>query len=145
MYTDTWIVVADGAKARLFKAHSNNHLIEEETLVHPETREKASEIVSDRQGRTFDRFGGGRHGAGSDEEIKDEELKKFARDISGKLGELYNSNQLKQLIIAAPPRFLGVLKDSLDHNLHKILYHTVNKDLTTLSVEEIRGYLPSVL
>src|SRR5258708_40338428 len=61
----TWILIADAARARIFqKGGPGEKIAEARSLVHPGSRQKTSELVSDRPGRLGKGgIGGGRGGA----------------------------------------------------------------------------------
>jgi len=79
----TWIMVANASQAKLF-AHRGPkrglELIKE--LLHPESREKTSNLVSDRSGA----YGGPGHGAvGQPADPKHHEAERFAQEVSKEL------------------------------------------------------------
>ena len=55
----TWILIADGSRAKVFKVAGKGKIEEKDEMAaaHPPTRD----LVSDRPGRTFDSLGDGRH------------------------------------------------------------------------------------
>ncbi len=59
--TQTWLIVADGARARFFERKSASELSEFDVMVSPEGRTDEGSLASDRPGRSFDSRGDGRH------------------------------------------------------------------------------------
>jgi protein required for attachment to host cells len=49
------------------------------------------------------------------------------------------------LILIAPPKFLGTLRQKLDENLRNCISYEMDKELTNLTADEIRYHLPRVL
>lgn len=145
MYQNTWIVVANSSKARFFQAVSNQDLKEFDTLLHPESRMKGEELLSDKPGTTFDSQGPGRHYVGKMQDLKDSESKEFAKEIGKKLMDIAKEHPIEQLFLASSPKFLGVLVKEIDGNLAGCLKEAINHDITSLTPEEIREYLPYVL
>ncbi|MFP3702081.1 host attachment protein, partial [Burkholderia sp. SIMBA_013] len=47
-------------------------------------------------------------------------------------------NSLEKLILVAPPKFLGLLKEKLDNPTQKLLIHTLSKDLSKASMVDIQ-------
>ena len=61
-----WVLVADKSKARIFTVEDpRGALLDETVLEHPEARYREQTLTSDRQGRSFDSKGQGRHAMGS--------------------------------------------------------------------------------
>ena len=54
-----------------------------------------------------------------------------------KFKELYNREHYEQLILIASPRFLGMLRNQLPGPLARLVARTIDKDLTTASVDQI--------
>jgi len=145
MYKNTWIVVANGSKARFFLAESNNELKEMSELIEEESRMKGEEILTDKPGRSFDSFGAGRHQMESSTDLKEEIAKKFAKEVMDHMEELENDHRVNQLFIIAAPKFLGMIQNHLNPSLKGCLQGTIDKDLTSFPPEKIRHYLPEVL
>jgi protein required for attachment to host cells len=52
-----------------------------------------------------------------------------------------NAGQAKSLILVAPPRALGVLRQTYSHNLRAAVRAEIDKDLVRLPVHEIEEHL----
>src|SRR3989344_9647078 len=125
MDNTTWIVVADAGKARIFSAlkvrlfNSANpkdlKLISEHA--HAESRKMDSELVTDRQGHFGSsrqgHFGSGTFAEPTDPKRHQEEI--FAHEITKILGHAHNENKFHDLILIAPPTFMGLLNKYLTH------------------------------
>jgi protein required for attachment to host cells len=46
---------------------------------------------------------------------------------------------MEKLIIVAPPKFLGLLREKLDHPTQKLVTHTLSKDLSKASMADIQS------
>jgi protein required for attachment to host cells len=55
------------------------------------------------------------------------------------------SGNCQQLVLVAPPDFLGHLKKQLGTQCAKLLTRQISKNLTQLDVAEIRSHLPKFL
>ncbi len=144
MFKDTWIVVANKAKANFLKAESNKDLVLQFNMDHEESRKRGIEIDSDRPGRSYDSQGAGRHHLGSIEP-QDEEMHVFAKQIAEKLTRLTEDGELKQLFLVAGPKMLGAIIEKLHVNTSKLLKDKIDKDVVDFNLETIRHYLPEVL
>lgn len=139
---NTWVVVADGTRARLFNRHKNRSLEEFDVLLSPEHRLHEGDLVTDRDGRAFDSGGTSRHPMGNKNSTKDHEMTGFAKRLAGRLEEGRNAGELERLVLVAPPRFLGQLRAQLSGPAADLVALTIDKELTTLSAEKLEGHLP---
>ncbi len=139
---NTWVVVADGTRARLFNRHKNRKLEEFDTLLSPVHRLHEGDLVSDRDGRTFDSAGTGRHAMGNRNSAKDHEMTIFAKRLAARLEEGRNAGELERLVLIAPPRFLGQLRSHLSERAAELVALTIDKELTTLPVDKLESHLP---
>lgn len=139
---NTWVVVADGTRARLFNRHKNRKLEEFDTLLSPGHRLHEGDLVSDRDGRAYDADGAGRHGVGNRNTVKDHEMANFAKRLAVRLDEGRNAGDLERLVLIAPPRFLGQLRNHLSAPSAGLVALTIDKELTTLSAEKLESHVP---
>ncbi len=142
----TWIVVADSAHARLFSTETpTGGLIEQEDLQHIESRMHNKDLVTDAPGRHSNDTGIGAHGYEPKLTPTEEEAIRFAKELAQELYKAFHAQKFEQLIIVAPPKFLGHLRNALDKNIKKVVSLEVSKDLVTEKPEEIRKHLPEYL
>lgn len=142
----TWILVADSSRARIFTADKpSSPLTELETIAHPEGRMHERDMTSDLPGHHADSVGGGRHGFDDETEPKEQETIDFAKLISRHLEAARTTNNLEQLMIVAPPSFLGNIRNELSEQARKLVTVEVNKNLVRHSPEDIRKHLPEYL
>lgn len=144
----TYVLVADGGTARLFRAKREDKplaLEEVVVLVRPSAHVKRQALVSDRTGRVFARAGrattgsraGARGGADSDYDPQDIEVDRFARRIVRRLDDERRSGELERLHIVAEPRFLGVLRDKLSKPTRGLVQDEVALDMIHAKTAEI--------
>jgi protein required for attachment to host cells len=136
----TWVLVADSSAAKIFKIDDGGALQEVADLVHSESRMHEQNVSSDLPGSNA---GGGssKHGFESQTGIKEHEAVNFAHEISEQLDAGRNNGQFNQLIVAAAPAFLGVLRETINPNTNKLITHEINKDLVKLSAAQIMDHL----
>jgi protein required for attachment to host cells len=141
-----WIVVANQAVARTFETKSASGLIEEKTsAIHPASRLKEKDLVTDEPGRTYDRFGAGRHRADSGSSQHAHEAIGFAAEIATTLIDAVSKGAVGTLILVAPATFLGELRRQLDPVTLQHVTLEIVKDLVHLDAHEIRSRLPEFL
>ncbi len=138
---NTWVVVADGTRARLFNRNKNRKLEEFDVLLSPEHRLHEGDLVTDRDGRAADGKGG-RHAMGNKNAAKDHEMAVFAKRLAGRLDEGRTSGDLERLVLIAPPRFLGQLRASMSGPASDLVALTIDKELTTLPADKLESHLP---
>lgn len=137
--TTIWILAANSGKATLFVAESlKSQLKEFETFTNPEVRVKQNELTSDRQGRSFDSHGEGRHALAVETSPKEHEQISFAKTIVDRLERGRVENAYNRLIIVAAPGFLGLLRANYSAPLSELLTEEIDKDYTALRAEELR-------
>lgn len=144
--TNTWIVVADEAKARILSMSKlTEPLVEFKTSTSSEAKMLDQELVSDKSGTSYDGSGQGRHSMGERHEHKEQYGIRFAKEIGDYLEENRQTNTYSKLIIIAAPRFLGVLRKVLTKGVLELITLEVDKDLTMMDSQVIREYLPPYL
>ncbi len=138
----TWVVVADGARGRLLSVSGKQGPMRERAdLVHGETRPHGTLRETDRAGRTFDRSGTGRHAMEPRHDPADIEAEAFAREISERLVAGAREREFDRLVLVAPPRFLGRLREALPEAVARCVEATVDKDYTRLGVDQLTAKL----
>jgi protein required for attachment to host cells len=136
-----WVVVCDGKKALVLEN------VGDEKFVNFKTREvrehsdlKTHELGTDEPGRTFSSVGAGRS-AMEQTDWHAQEEHRFLQKLAGDLEAAVNAGDVKSLIVVAPPRALGVLRQAYSHNLRAAVRAEIDKDLVKLPVHEIEKHL----
>jgi protein required for attachment to host cells len=140
----TWIVVADGELARFHLYAGRETKLEpalpfEMRAPNPSTQEQGA----DRPGRVFDSGGQARQAIQPHADWHRETKRKFARDIAALLGEKAREKAFQRLILIAPPKTMGDLREALDDMTAACVKSEITKDLTHLSARELHDYLLS--
>lgn len=137
----TWIMVANASQAKLFANHGPKkglQFIKE--LVHPESREKTSNLVSDRSGSNV----GTGHGAFVQAtDPKHHEAERFAQELSRELDDGRLNNAYDRLILVASAPFMGLVNSRLPESVRSKLSEIIDKDYTRLPIKELAGHLES--
>ena len=66
---------------------------------------------------------------------------RFLQRVAGHLDAAVNAGEAKSLIVVAPPRALGVLRQAYSHNLRAAVRAEIDKDLVHLPVYQIEKHL----
>lgn len=133
----TYIVVADAARARVFTRDALK-LEEKENLVHAEGRLHEGDLVTGTTGSIDESAANSRRDSRGDSVALDHEAEIFAKQIAERIYKARVDNSMDKLILVAPPRFLGVLRDKIDAPTKKLVIHTLDKDLTKAALSDIQ-------
>lgn len=142
----TWVVVADSSRAKIYAAATAGaDLVEHEDLVHPEGRLHERDLVSDRPGHDSGEAGSGPHVLDEPTPAHVEEMHRFAREIATRLEQGLNDKAYDRLVLVAPPKFLGALRDALPQGVAGAVAETLHKNLVQRSAEEVREHVHTLL
>lgn len=143
--TTTWILVANSSSANLLVnsgPHTGLQLVKQFT--HPESREKASELVSDRPGH-IQGHGGGHGSYIPAMDPKHNEAEHFAQALAHELEQGRVANSYTRLIIVASRPFVGMLNSRLDEQVRNLVSDTLEKDYTHATIKELGEHLEQFL
>ncbi len=140
------VVVADSSKARILLAPSGyDPLIEDRYFVHPESRLREQDLVTDGTGSEIDSGGYGKHTMGHENAVHQKHAGIFAYELCGEIDKLRRNSDLHKIYLVASPKFLGLLRSSMSKQCTELLVGEINKDLVNHSIEDIRSHLPKLL
>jgi protein required for attachment to host cells len=136
-----WVVVCDGKKALVLENAGDEKFLNLKTReVFEHADAKTSELGTSAPGRSFSSVGHGRS-AVEQTDFHDQEEHRFLNKLLGHLDAEINAGKAKSLILVAPPRALGVLRQAYSHNLRAALRGEIDKDFVKLPVHEIEKHL----
>ncbi len=141
MNHQTWVLVANSSDAKIFRLVKFPEIKELTSLSHPESRLRDSELVTDRQGRNFEKGGVTRHAYQSRHDPKSQEMEKFAREIARFLCEAHVQGLFSRLYLFASPAFLGILRPHLTEKLNGAIIAEEAKDLCLLDKSSIEEHI----
>ncbi len=145
-----WIVVANSAQARVLEAADGSgdaggapfvHLAD---LVHPQSRQRGSELASDRPGQAM----GGGHSPGGTSygprtDPREREHERFAHELAEFIDHGVAEGRCAGLVLVAASPFLGRLKGQLGKQATKAVMRTLAVDCTTLDEKALAERLRS--
>ncbi|MFN3077433.1 MAG: host attachment protein [Alphaproteobacteria bacterium] len=140
----TWVVLADGARARLLVNEGPGKGLTHERDFAGD-RLKTRDIGSDKPGRAFDSVGESRHAKEPPSDPHRYNETDFARYLAGHLDDARKRGQYDRLVLVAPPRALGDLRSALVAEVRDRVIAELNKDLITEPLEDIARHLGAVL
>ncbi|GHE21041.1 host attachment protein [Halomonas urumqiensis] len=133
----TYIVVADAARARIFTRDALK-LEEQDSLVHAANRLHEGDLVTDRGADVHESNSHTARSSGGENAARTHEEQIFAKEVAERLYRARIDNRMEKLILVAPPRFLGQLRDKLDGPTTKLVIHSLSKDLSKAGVGDIQ-------
>ena len=141
LHPGQWVVICDGAKALVLENVGDEMFpnLRTKEVYHQEaplTREQGT----DDPGRAFSSVGQFRSAMGqTDRHAQDE--RRFLEKLADRLNAAVQAGEAKSLIIAAPPRALGALRQVYSQGLRGALAAEIDKDLVKMPLHEIEKHL----
>ena len=120
---NTWIVAADSSRARFLQVAGRKRLVELESLLNPEARVDGRDLMTDAHPR-----------------LQEHATDLFAKRVGAYLERARTDHRYDELVLVAPPKFLGVLRRSLDRQVAKRVVEVLPKDLSLLKERELERY-----
>ena len=137
-----WILLANAAIARLFRRDPPaDALIPLETLEHPQSRLKGSQLSGERPGHEATDHSSGGNRYEPREDVRRKEHRHFAKEVAERLNAGLLKNEYGALRIFASDPFLGELKAQLSPAVTKQVRAAVDLDMTSLGLAEIEDRL----
>jgi len=141
----TWILVANASLAKLYaNLGPNKGLTLVKELIHPESRQKNAQLVTDRAGNMAG-LGNGQGSRQPQTIPKDHEAKVFAQEIAHELYRGRAKNAFGRAILMAPPGFMGMLNAELDNPTAQLITDRFDKDYTKTPEPQLREHLATCL
>lgn len=145
--TVTYVLVADGARARLYANHGVGKGLQpvsgatHKADLHHHDRD----ILTDKPGRAFSSVGSGRSAMEPHTDWHRFEKHRFAREMAKVLDAAAANKAFDRLILIAPPATLGDLRTELGEQARKLVSAELPKDLTRHPEQELPQHLTEVL
>jgi protein required for attachment to host cells len=144
--TRTWILIADGARARIYLNEGPGKGIKpveggEIAGDHRPNRE----LERDKPSRSFESVGATRHAIEPRQDPHRELKRDFAERLAALLEERLSQKAFDRLVLVAPPAALGDLRAALPEAVRARVHAELGKDLTKTPASELPGHLAGVL
>lgn len=139
--TGDWVVVCDGRKALILENTGDAKfpslkVIETREQRDPPTREQGT----DHPGRVHESVGASRSSV-EQTDWHDAAERAFLRSLVGYLDSALGAGNPKRLVVIAPPRALGVLREVYTPRVRKALQEEIDKDLVRVPIYDIERRL----
>lgn len=135
-----WYVVASAARARVLEeaddaqpqVRTRSAFVHVADLVHPQSRQKGSELAADRPGHGVASSHGGGTAYPPRTDPHERERDRFAHEVARLLDRGVAEGRCAGLVLVAGDTFLGELKGHLGAQAAKAVLRTVPSDYTAL-------------
>lgn len=132
-----WVVLANRASAAIYWDDRKFHFVDR--LTDNKARRPEADLVTDRPGRGGSSAAGSiRHAYEGEVSQHEREAHKFAKGIAHYLSEAHRQKRVGEIILAAEPHFLGVLRRELDTATRAAVIFEIPHEYTYGSEEELR-------
>lgn len=141
----TWILVADGAEAKIFEHAGPGKGLRALDALHFEQEPlQAQDLVTDRPGRTYSSVGPGRSAMEVADPVAVRE-RRFVEQLAEMLERRRAAGDFRRLIIAAAPIALGDLRPALSKAVRDTVIAELPKDLTNLPTPQLESHFADFL
>lgn len=143
--TVTWILVADGAQAKVFQHNGpGKGLSAVKDLQFEQEPLRAQDINTDRPGRRFDSGVNHRSGVEESDPAQQRETR-FVQGVAERLETSQQEGRFDRLIVAAAPTALGDLRQAFGDKIKQAIIAELPKDLTNLPTPQLGKHFEDVL
>ena len=137
-----WVLVVNQAEAQIYASDRLwKNLQLAAVLLNSEGAAHPRDLVSDAPGRAFDSVGAGRHAMEPNTSVKQEQRRRFVKEIIERLVTGHLKGDFDQLVVVAAPAVLGVIRKQLTSDLEKTVIKEVPKDVIGQGVDKIQSQL----
>lgn len=142
-----WILIANGSHARLcFRRTRSAACQTMRRFEHPLSAVHERDLLTDRPGRFKQRVGKRTRAAAEPRaSAKRQEALRFARELMSSVAHALREDASASLVLVAPPRFLGVLRQELDELASHRLATSIAADLTAVPDEQLTARVAALL
>ena len=144
--TITWILIADGARARVLRhTGPGNGLSEIEGLEFSQSHKRAQDIMADKPGRSHSSVGHGRSAMEYSSDPVREEQQKFTAEVAGRIDDYAAEGAFDRLVVCAAPQTLGDLRNKLSDKSRTLTMAEIDKNFSNLPTEKLISSVRSIM
>jgi protein required for attachment to host cells len=140
-----WFLLADGRRARVLVEERRGATLKASDEWDMEISDDDLYDPQDRRPRSPNRVGLGRHTVGNGRDLHEAEEENFLKRLAARLGEAEKGRKFEHLVIAAPPRALGTLRELLPASVRSRIRAATPKDLLDEDAPKLRERLTDLL
>lgn len=136
-----WIAVVDGEHARLVQRAEDNALHTQEMVDSPQAHQSASDLGSERPGRSFESASPTRHSITPRNDLHEQAQVDFAHSVAARLNAADQDGAFDQLVLVAPPEILHAMQAKLDPGTAARVIGTLMKNLVKTPDDKLQSHL----
>lgn len=137
-----WILIANGGEAQVFQAEERGgDVVAVDGMTFSNDIPTGRDVYADRQGRSFDRMGQGRHAMERTSDPAEQSELNFARQLSETLHSALGDQHFDELSVVAAPSMLANLRRTLSPQVRATIRAEVDKDYTKVAKVELADML----
>jgi len=144
----TWIVLADAKHARIYERLTPGAKLSavlDQDIVAEDEHGFSRDLGSDRPGRAFDPGSGARHAMEPHSDPHERSKIAFAHRVAKLLDDAVASKRCARIVLIAPPRMLGVLRERLGAAARELVIASAGKDLIKTPLAELPAHIDLIL
>lgn len=136
----TWVLVADGTRARIFvKKHNKLNNAIGQDLVGENLKE--SELGTSKPGRSYESANPTRHAYQPRMDWQQHQKELFAKELCEIIEKANDEAEFDELVIISPPKTLGDIRGHLGKKTLPKITEEIPKDITKLTEPELMSFL----
>ena len=141
IHNGDWVVVCDGAKALILENAGDAVALNLKTKeVYAQPDQKMHQAGTGAPVRAWSSLDS-RRSAAEQTDFQGQDEERFLTDLSKRLDAAVMGGEAKSLVLVAPPRALGVIRQAATPNLRKAVRAEIDKDYVRMPVHEIEKHL----
>ena len=143
MVSESWVLVCDASRARIYSFRDGNEPVKlEHDVDRPASRAMAQDLVTDKPGRVQQSGNPSlKPGMEAPTDPKEVEAKRFGGELADLVKNSHATGRFDELVLVAPPHFLGILRQELDAQVLRAVSRSINKDLTHLGEADLIAHV----
>lgn len=141
---DALVLVADGRKSLFLRNEGDDeylNLVVEDQRAHAGLEDR--DLKTDAPGRAMSQVGG-RQSTMEEPDYHQIEEDRFAKETAELLARRVQRNGFDQLVVVAPPRTLGELRQHYDKAVEAKIVAEIDKDLVNHPIDKLEGVLKAL-
>jgi protein required for attachment to host cells len=140
-----WFLLADGRRARVWIEEHRGAALQAPADWDMKIGEEDLYDPQDRPPRSFNSVGAARSAMDKGRTLHEQEEENFLKRLAARIGDAGKRHEFDHLVIAAPPRALGALRDLLPASVQSRIRAETPKDLIGEDEPKLRERLRDLL
>jgi protein required for attachment to host cells len=135
----TWFIIADGGRARFVERDEQGAYRTVSSFVSTELKASSRDLATERPGRVHESATTARHAIEPKTDPKEAAKEDFVRYVADQVQS--EQENFDDLVLVAPPRVLGQLRETLAKSVADAVTWDLAKDLTKVPDHELSEHL----